>query len=161
PGIVRYVAQGKTAREQAYLALEWLEGETLAERLHRSELTPADALTLFRRVAEALAAVHALGVVHRDVKPSNIFLSRGSVDRAKLIDFGIARFDGAASPITHSGVVVGSPGYLAPEQARGEKDIDARADVFSLGCVLVRCLTGRDVFVGGDLLAVLMKTALE
>src|SRR6185436_20029031 len=96
----------------------------------------------------------------RDLKPGNLFLIGGEASGAKIIDFGIARRRSAAE-ITHTGIMLGTPGYMAPEQARGEPDIDARADVFALGCVLFRCLTGKPAFEGDDALAVLLKVALE
>ena len=92
PGVVRFVAFGTTSRGEPYLAMEWLEGETLAARLARAPLSIDETLTLARRIASALASAHAAGVVHRDIKPSNVLLVGGEVDQAKIIDFGIARF---------------------------------------------------------------------
>ncbi|MCC6559471.1 MAG: protein kinase [Polyangiaceae bacterium] len=160
PGIVRYIAHGATATGEPYLALEWLEGESLGERLRRRGLTIAESVTLGIRVAEALGEAHRRGVVHRDLKPSNLHLVEKAVDRAKIIDFGIARLAGMA-PLTMTGVVVGTPFYMAPEQARGEREIDARADVFALGCVLYHGLTGRPPFAGEDMHAALLKVVLE
>ena len=160
PGIVRYIAHGTTGTGEPWLALEWLEGESLAERLRRRGLTVAESALVGLRVAEALADAHRRGVVHRDLKPSNLHLVDKSVDRVKVLDFGIARHAGLA-PLTMTGVVVGTPFYMSPEQARGEKDIDARADVFALGCVLFHCLTGRPPFAGEDMHAALLKVVLE
>ena len=101
-----------------------------------------------RLIADALAVAHAHGVIHRDLKPSNLFLVDRDARRAKIVDFGIARFGGAAAAMTMTGTVVGTPGYMAPEQVRGRQDIDARADVFALGCVLFECLAGVPVFQG-------------
>ncbi|MEZ4299491.1 MAG: protein kinase [Polyangiaceae bacterium] len=161
PGIVRYVQHGVTASGEAYLAMEWLEGQTLRDRLARRELTIKETVELGRRVAGALGAMHKAGFVHRDLKPGNLFLLGGEPSAIKVIDFGIARLRGAGAEITHTGIMLGTPGYMAPEQARGEPDIDARADVFALGCVLFRCLTGKPAFEGEDALAVLLKVALE
>jgi predicted ATPase len=160
PGIVRYVGHGTTRSGERYLAIEWLEGESLSERLSREGLTVAESVTLTVRVAEALSVAHAAGVVHRDLKPSNLFLPGGRIEAVKVLDFGIARMS-SERHITLTGALLGTPGYIAPEQARGEREIDARADVFSLGCVLFKCLTGKPAFSGDDVLAVLLKVALE
>ncbi len=159
PSIVRYVAHG-VERGAHFLAMEWLEGEDLAERLRRAPLDVREAVRLGRRVATALAHAHAHGVVHRDVKPGNVFLVGGAVDQAKLIDFGIARLD-AATPLTRSGMLVGSPGYVAPEQARGENPLDPRADLFGLGCVIYRCVAGHAAFRGDSAVAILAKILFD
>jgi len=161
PAIVRYVAHGATPLGEHYLAMEWLEGETLQERLGGGALTIAESVNLGRRVADALASAHRRGIVHRDIKPSNIFLPNGHLDQAKLLDFGLARrlFDNRR--ITEAGGIMGTPMYMAPEQARGEAAIDARADIFSLGCVLFECLTGHPPFTGPTAMAVLAKICLD
>ena len=161
PGIVRFVAFGVTAAGEPYLAMEWLEGETLARRLSRGALSVPEALAVGRRVALALGSAHAAGVVHRDVKPSNLFLVDGDCEKIKVIDFGIARLAPLPSDVTRPGGVLGTPGYMAPEQARALRDVGARADVYALGCVMFRCLTGRLPFEGDDPLAVLAKILLE
>ncbi|MGK3998376.1 serine/threonine-protein kinase [Sorangium sp. So ce1024] len=160
PAVVRYIAHGVTGASRPYLVMEWLEGEDLAARLARAELTVAESLALVRRIAGALAAVHALGVVHRDIKPSNIFLCDGRVEQARLIDFGVARPERATAVVTRSSAAVGTLGYMAPEQARGSAELDARADVFALGCVLFECLTGQPAYAGGNPMAVLAKLLL-
>ncbi|WP_437957311.1 protein kinase [Sorangium sp. So ce119] len=160
PGIVHYIAHGVTGAGNPYLVMEWLDGEELTPRLKRGELTAGEAVVLVRRVAEALAAAHARGVIHRDIKPSNLFLVGGHVEQVKLLDFGIAHI-GGATRLTGDGMFIGTPGYMAPEQARGGAEIDARADVFSLGCVMFECLTGRGAFLGEHLMAVLVKILLE
>jgi serine/threonine protein kinase len=159
-GIVRYVAHGRTSDGAYYLAMEWLDGEPLADRLRKSGLTVAESLTLARAAAQALGEAHARGVVHRDVNPRNLFLPRESaVEKVKLLDFGIARL--SSHDLDRTGVIVGTPGYMAPEQARGERDVTAAADIFSLGCVLFECLTGRPPFAGEKAMAVLAKILLE
>ena len=97
------------------------------------------------QIASALSAAHAQGIVHRDIKPSNVFLADWRLDRVKLLDYGVARQSGS-STLTELGMVVGTPAYMAPEQARGERGIDARADVYALGALLFHCLTGRPPF---------------
>ncbi|AUX42968.1 protein kinase [Sorangium cellulosum] len=161
PGVVRYIAHGATAGGRLYLAMEWIDGETLSERLDRAPLTIAETLALAARVAETLAAVHGLGFVHCDLKPGNLVLEGGAIARVKLVDFGVARFSGDEEELPAPGEIRGTPQYMAPEQARGESEIDARADVFALGSVLFECLTGRAAFAGGDPLSVLMKVLLE
>ncbi len=159
PRIVRYVDHGTTDGKQAYLAMEWLDGEDLAARLGRSGLTVAESIELAVNVAEALGAAHAQGIVHRDVKPSNILLLGEGVDRLKLLDFGIARITDVN--LTRTSTLVGTPGYMAPELARGELEVDARADTFALGCVLFECLTGAPAFSGENVMAVLAKILLD
>ncbi len=161
PAIARYVAHGMTPEGERYLATEWLEGEDLAQRLERGPVALAEALVLASRVAEALAAAHARGIVHRDLKPANLFLPSGDPAAVRLLDFGVARLRGTSLVATATGMLLGTPGYMAPEQARTEKDVDARADVFALGCVLFECLTGRPAFAGEHVMAILAKVLLE
>jgi tetratricopeptide (TPR) repeat protein len=160
PGIVKYVASGE---EDAFgfLAMEWLEGEDLAMRLERSALTVRESILLVRRVADALAFAHAHGVLHRDVKPANVFLPAYEPADAKVLDFGIARDLRVAHAVTKTGLVVGTLGYLAPEQARGERQVSSQIDVFALGCVLLECLTGRPAFEGNNPVVILSKILVE
>jgi eukaryotic-like serine/threonine-protein kinase len=160
PGIVRCIDHGRTPEGVAWLAMEWLDGEDLGERLSRGALSCEETVALGRRVAEALAEAHGRGVVHRDVKPSNLFLPGGAIEQVKVIDFGIARgaYEGRA---TLSGTAVGTPSYMAPEQARGAHRVDLRADLFSLGCVLFECLAGRPPFEGVHAMAILAKLLFE
>jgi len=162
PYIVKYVTHGITPDQTPYLVMEWLEGESLDRRLARGQLRLEDAVDLARRVALALGAAHARGVVHRDVKPSNVFLVDGAIDKVRLLDFGIARLAEASSGLTRTGNVLGTPGYMAPEQARGDKYVvDARADVFSLGCVLFESLAGQVPFHGPHAIAIITKLLSE
>jgi tetratricopeptide (TPR) repeat protein len=158
--IVKHVAHG-VEDGSAYLAMEWLDGEDLAQRLARGPLSVAETLVLARRVAAALAEIHARGLLHRDIKPANIFLSGGELAGAKVVDFGLARHLVTGRHLTRAGDLLGTPGYLAPEQARGQPDLDARADIFSLGCVLHEALTGTPVFQGEHALALLAKLIFE
>ncbi len=160
--IVRYVAHGVTPDGDPWLAMEWLQGEDLASWLEARALTPRAALVLASRVASALAAAHALGVVHRDIKPANLVLPDGDPARVKVLDFGIARRTNQVTHVaTGTGVLIGTPGYLAPEQARGDKGVDGRADLYSLGCVLFECLTGKPAFRGDNVMALLARILLE
>ncbi|MCC7537077.1 MAG: protein kinase [Deltaproteobacteria bacterium] len=161
PAIVRHVAHGVLEDGRPWLAMEWLEGEDLAKRLRRGPLAPALAVSIVRTTAEALAVAHAQSLVHRDVKPANLFLVDGDASRVKVLDFGIARHDRPEHTATATGEMLGTPGYLAPEQARGDRDVDARADLFSLGCVLFECLTGQPAFSGTNVMAVLAKILLD
>jgi eukaryotic-like serine/threonine-protein kinase len=157
PGIVRYLDHGVTPTGAPYLAMEWLEGETLEDRLARGTLGPADAVRVASLVLEALSAAHARGIVHRDIKPGNIFLVGRKLGNVRLIDFGIARRVIESKRLTRSGSTVGTPLYASPEQARGRADLDGRADIFSLGCVLFEALTGEPPFTGDSPLAVMLS----
>ncbi len=148
PAIVRYLAHGVTGHGHPFLAMDWLEGMDLAHRLARAPIDVDDSFVLLRRACEGLAVAHAHGIVHRDIKPSNLFLPGGDPARVKVIDFGVARFEEASAPLTRRGSALGTAGYMAPEQALEAADVDARADVYALGCVLFECLTGRPPFLG-------------
>ncbi|WP_235880091.1 serine/threonine-protein kinase PknK [Polyangium aurulentum] len=161
PHVVRYVAHAVTPRGEPYLAMEWLEGESLSVRLDRGGLPLAETLDLVRRVADALAAAHARGVVHRDIKPSNLLLPLGEAARVKVLDFGIARQSGGTVSFTGFDAIIGTLGYMAPEQARGEPDVGPPADVFALGCVLFECLAGRPAFRAEHPMALMAKLLLE
>lgn len=135
PSIVKYVCHGRTRSGEPYLAMEWVEGEDLKAKLRQGPLSVQDTLRLGLRLAEGLAAAHRAGVVHRDIKPSNILLPGGDVGQAKIADFGIAQFT------QYVVVPGGTPGYMAPELHLERTHIDARADVYSLGLMLSRCLS--------------------
>jgi hypothetical protein len=159
PAIVRYVASSVEGREP-YLVMEWLEGEDLAARLSRGRLALGEALVLGERMAAALAAAHAIGVVHRDLKPANVFLPGRDVASAKLLDFGVA-WQAEATVATEVGVVLGTIGYMAPEQARGLPGTTPSVDLFALGVVLFEALAGRPPFVGEHPIAVYGKLLME
>src|SRR5262249_7808032 len=132
-----------------FIAMQLLKGMSLAEFLQKKQreqpgslLHPAQILKLGREIAEGLAASHALGLLHRDIKPANTWLGSSSGGRVKILDFGLARPVEESSRLTRLGAVVGTPLYMAPEQARCAR-IDGRADLFSLGCVLYLLCTGR------------------
>ncbi|HEX2571540.1 MAG TPA: protein kinase [Polyangia bacterium] len=160
PGVVAYVAHGRLAPDQIYLVMEWLEGEDLEAHLRtrqHPQLGLAETVTLARAVAEVLATVHQRGIVHRDIKPSNLFLRGGEVERVTLLDFGIARAGLGPAQVTRSGDVIGTLSYLPPEQARGERNVRASADIYAFGCVLFECLTGVPLFEGESAAAVLAQ----
>jgi serine/threonine-protein kinase len=150
PAIVRVTDVGRTEARDPFIIMELLHGECLADRLYRSgPLDEIEAVRMLLPVADALAQAHESGVVHRDLKPDNIFLAEfsGSRLQPKVIDFGIALSDREASArLTGAGAVVGSPGYMAPEQARGLSDVDARCDVWSLCVVLYEVISGSTPF---------------
>jgi WD40 repeat protein/serine/threonine protein kinase len=155
-----------------YLAMPLLRGQTLEDRLRQADgpLPVDEILCIGREIAEGLAAAHERGLVHRDVKPNNIFLEVGAREgaddpsclapRVKILDFGLARAVQAEDGLGVDQTITGTPAYMAPEQGRGEK-ADARCDLFSLGCVLYRMATGRHAFGGSDVVAVLLNVALE
>lgn len=157
PSIVSYVAHGRLDSEQPFLVMEWLNGEDLGRRLQRQLLSLADSLELLSRVAAALQLPHQRGIAHRDLKPSNIFLRDGLVERATILDFGIARSIAQSKALTRTGVVMGTPEYMSPEQACGQREHSLSVDVFALGCVLFKCLTGKPPFTADHIAAVLAK----
>ncbi|MBS0207102.1 MAG: protein kinase [Planctomycetes bacterium] len=164
PRIITIYQVGQAA-EVPFLAMEFLEGETLEERLIRQSPLPLpDALEIGRQIAEGLSAAHAKGLIHRDIKPANIWLEKTqSANRTdslaiKILDFGLARSTEVESQLTHSGMILGTPSYMAPEQAGGE-DVDGRADLFSLGCVLYRMTTGKLPFPGTKPMEILKALA--
>ncbi|HEY2515002.1 MAG TPA: protein kinase [Polyangiaceae bacterium] len=150
PAIVRYLDHGVDARVGPFLVMEWLEGEPLDAVLRARGLSPEDALSLTRRLVDALAYCHARGIVHRDVKPSNVILPGGRADHAVLVDFGIALDAEGGTRATQTGAVMGTPRYMAPEQLRSARRVDGKADVFALGCALYEGLTGKHPFGGED-----------
>ncbi len=167
PGIVRYVAHGRDGG-LLFLVEEWLAGRSLRAELAGAGVTAAEAVRVVGDAAAALAIAHAAGVVHRDLKPEHLWLGgeaapdpagRDALGRVTVIDFGIAR--SARDPrVTATGSAIGTPGYMAPEQARGDRAVDARVDVFALGAVLFEALTGAPAFVGRSDSAIRAKVLL-
>jgi Leucine-rich repeat (LRR) protein len=143
-----------------YVAMPLLRGEPLDERLRREGKQPvAEVLRIGRETAEGLAAAHERGLIHRDIKPANIFLE-GDRGRVKILDFGLARVTADESHLTQQGAIIGTPAYMAPEQANCQP-LDGRCDLFGLGCVLYRTATGELPFKGKDTLSTLMAVATE
>jgi serine/threonine protein kinase len=154
----------RTKEGTPYIVCEYLEGKELGDLLeHMGRLEPAMVVEIACQICDGLSAAHAAGVVHRDVKPENVFLI-GSPDKpvAKLLDFGISKIAEAEgeSKLTRTGLVMGTPSYMPPEQARGAK-VDHRADVYGVGGILYRALTGRLPFSGDDPTAVLAAVLIE
>ena len=149
PNIVPLFAFGETS-DALWFAMGYVEGESLAARLDREGRLPRSAaIRILSEISDALSFAHQEGVVHRDVKPENILLDARS-GRALLADFGIARLaDAAGTTVTQTGMAVGTPSYMSPEQAFGASDVDGRADIYSLGIVGYRMLLGRLPFSGG------------
>ena len=151
PNVVGVFDTGEDAG-RPFLVMEFVEGTTLRDELRRlGRIEPTRAASIGAGIAGGLAAAHAQGVVHRDVKPSNVFLT--SSDVSKIGDFGIARVERGDATLTLTGQAFGSPPYVAPEQATGGR-VDARADLYSLGCVLFHMLAGRQPFDGGDAVSI-------
>ena len=149
PKVVRFIDNGITKAGEPFIVMEWVDGEDVRQRMNRKPLTPFETMTIVRQIAQALGAAHQIGIIHRDLKPSNLMLIDNNHENAKLLDFGIARWRGPlVDKMTKTGISIGTPGYMAPEQARGEKDIDGRADIYALGCVIYEVLTGRRPFAG-------------
>jgi tRNA A-37 threonylcarbamoyl transferase component Bud32 len=147
-----------------YFVMAFVDGESLAARLRRRErLPPEEVRRIMKETADALGLAHAMGVIHRDVKPDNILLE-GTRRRVVVTDFGIAKALSAGSGVgtlTGTGVVIGTPTYMSPEQAAGERDIDARSDLYSLGLVAFEMLTGDPPFQAGTVPGILMKQITE
>lgn len=153
PAIVRVFDFGLTDAGSPYIVMELLRGESLAELLARQPAMEASkAVQLLLPIADALATAHGRGIIHRDVKPENLFLATDEYGRLqpKIVDFGVARFLEGGRTMTRSGALMGTPDYMAPEQARGEADIDTRVDIWALCVVLYELIAGFRPFGGAD-----------
>jgi len=155
PRIVRYLDHGVTDEGFDYLVMEWLDGRDLGHLLRDGPLSIGDTVRIGFEAALGLSAAHAASVLHRDVKPSNLFLVDNEVSALRVIDFGIARASQPGTRLTSTGAVLGTPSYMAPEQVRGIESV--RTDVYALGASLFECLTGRPPFVGEHPAAVLLS----
>ncbi len=143
-----------------YYVMPYVEGQTLKERLaQEGQLSVVDAVRLGREVAEALAYAHARGIIHRDIKPGNVLLQSG---HALVADFGIARALGAeGEALTKTGLAVGTPQYMAPEQATGEREVDGRADIYALGAVMYEMVAGEPPFTGPTARSIITRSLTE
>jgi eukaryotic-like serine/threonine-protein kinase len=166
--IVR-VVEGGVEDGCLYLVMELLRGEDVGQRLRRrGRLGLDESLHVVEGVLEGLVTAHAAGIVHRDLKPDNVILVEhaGKADFVKIVDFGMSKLDrpaGSTAPLalTGKGVVLGTPLYMSPEQARAAPDVDARSDLFSVGAILFECLAGRPPFTGETYEQILLRICTE
>ncbi len=167
PHVVQILDHGIDDDERPYIAMELLEGEDLGERLRRTpRLSLQATATIVIQAAKALRRAHDGGVIHRDLKPGNIFLARFDDDEVvKLLDFGVAklRYNELAPGVqmTQTGVIFGSPSYMSPEQARGNRVIDHRTDLWSLAVIVFRCITGSKPFEAGSIGDLVIKLCID
>jgi serine/threonine protein kinase len=166
PHIVEVLDLGSLPSGARYMVMEFLEGESLGNRLEKSVLSPIDLYPIAAQLLDGLVAAHGAGIVHRDLKPDNVYLQqRPSGDFVKLLDFGISKFgvlnDDSGLSMTRTGAVMGTPFYMAPEQARGSKQVDHRADLYAVGVILYECLTGQVPFRASSFNELMFKIALE
>jgi len=160
---------GSTEDGRTFVVMEYLDGESLAECLARETRLPEQRLLqIISQAASALAAAHAKGIVHRDIKPENLFLlRRKDQDFVKVVDFGISKSLRASDEaeeqprLTQTGMVLGTPLYMSPEQARGDDELDARVDVYALGVIMYEAMTGRVPFIGNNYLSVISQVLNE
>lgn len=142
-----------------YLVTEFLDGQTLADRLERGPISVGEATRIMTDVLGSLSEAHAKGVVHRDLKPSNVFLQTTELgERVRVLDFGIARLS-TSTTLTEPGMIMGTPAYMSPEQSLRD-DLDGRSDLYSLGAILFECLTGRPPFIAPNPQTLILKHAL-
>ncbi len=158
PGIAQVFDYGETSDGRVYFVMELLEGESLTARLAQRRLDYVECCRIGRQIANVLQAAHEAGITHRDLKPDNLFLVPDPEviggERVKVLDFGIAKLAGeyhAPGVQTRTGLVMGTPNYMAPEQCRGAVNADARSDIYALGCLLFKMTCGRPPFVGAGL----------
>jgi serine/threonine protein kinase len=150
-----------------YMVMEFLDGETLAERIGRvGRISPEDVAPLTHQFLSGLAAAHAAGIIHRDLKPDNIFIVRNKAGRAdfvKIIDFGISKFSrgGREMHLTRTGAVMGTPCYMSPEQARGSSEADVRSDIYAVGVILYKAVTGQLPFDSPNFNDLMFKIVLS
>ncbi len=168
PHIVDVLDLGELPDGAHYMVMEYLDGDSLRKRIaDRAPMPPAELYPILEQLLAGVAAAHQAGVVHRDLKPDNVFLVRQSngPDFVKLLDFGISKFSGGYSgdalSLTRTGAVMGTPYYLAPEQANGSKAIDHRTDLFTLGVIFYECLTGTVPFSADTFNELLFRIVLE
>jgi serine/threonine-protein kinase len=167
PNVVTVSDMGRTARGAVYFVMDRLVGETLADRLERMGKLPFWAVVAIAvQILDALEAAHALGLVHRDLKLENVFLAESADgrERVKILDFGVAKVGTSLSgspSATRTGMLIGTPEFMAPEQARGDREVDARADLYALAVILYRMIAGRSPFSGETAMAMIAAVLTE
>jgi eukaryotic-like serine/threonine-protein kinase len=167
PNIVGVIDYNIAPDGTPYLVLDYLQGETLAQRIARGPLPLDQVVSIVRQIGSALAAAHRAGIIHRDLKPQNVFLVPTEVDGrmveiAKVLDFGISKIRGSQTVKTQDSALLGTPQYMAPEQATGQHaSIDERTDVFALGAIVYEMLSGRPAFAGASIPEVVFKVVYE
>jgi serine/threonine-protein kinase len=160
PNVVSVFDVNVAADGRPYLVAELLEGDQFGDYLdRRGKLPIEEAVRIVRQVCRALAVAHETGIVHRDMKPENVFLARGN-DLVKVLDFGISKLAETTDNLTKTGMVMGTPDYMAPEQARGDR-VDARADIYAVGAMLYRAVTGQKPFEGLDAMGTLTAALVQ
>src|SRR6478609_9732218 len=158
---------GQTPDGDSFIVMELLEGQSLGDKIkHEGALSVPRSVHIGIQLADGLSAAHARGIIHRDIKPDNIFLITrgGDPDFVKILDFGLAKLTGPSQAMQHqtkTGSLLGTPHYMAPEQAENVKKVDHRADVYSLGCIMFQMLTGRVPFPGEGFGEVLVRHVRE
>jgi serine/threonine-protein kinase len=158
PSVVKILDFGQTTDGSLYLVMELLEGRSLAGTLAAGRLSEAEAARIGAAIADGMAAAHTRGIVHRDLKPDNVFCA--ATGEIKILDFGIAKVLTSSSG-TRTGSILGTPQYMAPEQARGAKQIGPHTDIYSLGAILFEMVCGRPPFTGDEVAEVLMKHIMD
>ncbi len=162
PNIVDVLDMGELDDGSPFIVMEYLEGVTLKSLLKKlGALTPGQVVAVAAPVLDALAAAHAVGVIHRDLKPANIFIGLKPVISVKILDFGISKFSGQSGGVTQTGMSMGTPAYMAPEQVRGERQIGPEADLYSMGAILYNLLSGHPPFEGESDLAVVARVLTD
>jgi eukaryotic-like serine/threonine-protein kinase len=167
PNIVEVLDFNTLPDGTPYLILELLEGQSLAARLRSGRVPLRSALDIARQIGSALHAAHRMKVVHRDLKPDNIFLLPRDVDgelrdAVKVLDFGISKIRGSETLVTHDAVIMGTPQYMSPEQASGKnQEVDQRTDIFALGAIVFEMLTGQGAFAGDSLASVIFNVVYQ
>ncbi len=165
--ILEVLDLGSLQNGDRYMVMEYLEGETLAERIERlGRMTPEQLSPIIRQALIGLKAAHSAGIIHRDLKPENIFILRekaGRTDFVKIIDFGISKFNvlGGDMGMTRTGAVMGTPYYMSPEQAKGSLDIDHRSDLYAIGVIMYEALTGAVPYNGNTFNELMFKIVLS
>jgi serine/threonine-protein kinase len=167
PNIVHIEDYNVTAEGMPYVVLEYLQGESLAQRVRRGPMSLDETFSLVRQIASALAAAHGKGITHRDLKPANIFVVPSEIDGvtreiAKVLDFGISKMRDGSTVKTQDSALLGTPQYMAPEQALGQHDkVDQRTDIFALGAIVYEMLSGQGAFAGQTIPEVVFKVVYE